>query len=1001
MEEQIEKFNLKEHLTEDFSCTEWGKLLINNVKEEITASINKLINLSLKLKKESELSKFYLCILDDIDKLQEILNENTWDGIYEKLSDLKFKTWPTDKKNVMDLKDKAKEIRDGIKKEINKFKEKIFIYNSKQANEDIYAMYEILTGIKNVILTFMDEYQKAKKERNIIDFSDIEHYALNILVTKDENENYIPTETAKKYQEKFEEIAIDEYQDSNLVQEYILTTVSRGNNIFMVGDVKQSIYKFRQARPELFLEKYEKYLENINPNCEGRKIKLYENFRSRKNILDLTNLIFENIMSKELGDIEYNEEEFLNQGAEYEKIPLKVEAGGKAELHIIDTYDENNDSEISAEEENEIEIIDNIELEAKFVSAKIKSIIDNEFYVWDKKKGYRKATFKDFAILLRSTTGVANIYEKELMKLGIPVFCDTATNYFETIEIQTIMNLLKVIDNPKIDIPLVTVLRSPIIGLTDNELVEIRLESKNACFFDALCLAKENLNEGTLKNKINRFFELLEDFQEKQEYFKLDELIWDIYEKTGYYNYVSLMNDGAIKTANLKMLFEKAKDYEEGSFKGLYNFINFIDRISKNGSDMGAPKIIGENENVVRIMSIHKSKGLEFPIVFLSSTGKQFNLQDLNQSILLHQDIGFGPKYINYERKIEYNTLAKEAIKIKSKNELQSEEMRLLYVALTRAREKIIITGIDKNLKKSLKDKKELLEGNDKNKGINKFIIQKAKSYLDWLEFVSIYDNRAKDIIDIYEHKKTEMKISEEENNKLELKIEKENKTDDQVEKMLNWKYPKIELTKIEGKSSVSKISKQEKVKYTVEDIVPEFIKEAEKSLTGAEFGTTVHLVMQKLDFKEEYDLEKINALLEELFAKKIISNTQKEAVPKEKILKFTQSELFKELKNAKEIHTEEPFYINTPVKEIYDNNIEENILIQGIIDLYYIDKDDKLVVVDYKTDYVPENDENYLIEKYKNQLELYAKALNQALNKKVSKVYIYSTYLNKVIEIC
>ena len=245
------------------------------------------------------------------------------------------------------------------------------------------------------------------------------------------------------------------------------------------------------------------------------------------------------------------------------------------------------------------------------------------------------------------------------------------------------------------------------------------------------------------------------------------------------------------------------------------------------------------------------------------------------------------------------------------------------------------------------------------------------------------------------------MKITEQENTKLELKIEKENTTDDQVAKMLNWKYPKIELTKIEGKSSVSKISKQEKVKYTVEAIVPEFIKETEKTLTGTEIGTTVHLVKQKLDFKEEYDLEKINALLEELIAKKIISNIQKEVVPKEKILKFTQSELFKELKNAKKIHTEEPLYINTPVKKIYDNNIEENILIQGIIDLYYIDKDDKLVLVDYKTDYVPENDENYLIEKYKNQLELYAKALNQALNKKVSKVYIYSTYLNRVIEIC
>jgi len=385
----------------------------------------------------------------------------------------------------MELKDKAKEIRDGVKKSINKFKEKVFIYNSKQANEDIFAMYDILCGVKNLIIKFMEEYQKAKKEKNIIDFSDIEHYALNILVKKDENGNYIPTQTAKKYQEKFEEIAIDEYQDSNLVQEYILTTVSKGNNIFMVGDVKQSIYKFRQARPELFLEKYQNYQEIEEKNSVGRKIKLYENFRSRKNILELTNLVFENIMSKELGDIEYNEAEFLNQGAEYED-SQDLTVGGKAELHLIDLYEEEKFEYTNNEDEEEIEITDNIELEAKFVSKKLKELIDSNLHVWDKKQGYRKATFKDFAILLRSTTGVANIYEKELIKLGIPVFSDTATNYFESIEIQTIMSLLKIIDNPKADIPLVTVLRSPIIGLTDNELVEIRLQDKNASFY-SLC----------------------------------------------------------------------------------------------------------------------------------------------------------------------------------------------------------------------------------------------------------------------------------------------------------------------------------------------------------------------------------------------------------------------------------------------------------------------------------------------------------------------------------
>ena len=986
LEDQVEKFNIKD--SEDFANTSWGSLLIENLKEEVSASINKLKNLNTKLKRENDLEKFYLCILDDIQNLEEILVLNSWDDIFEKISTLKFKTWPTDKKAVSELKDNAKEVRDGIKKNINKFKEKIFIYDSKQANDDIYEMYSILVAIKNVIYKFIQEYQKAKKEKNIIDFNDIEHYALNILVKKDEKGEYVATEVAKKYQEKFEEIAIDEYQDSNLVQEYILNTVSRGNNVFMVGDVKQSIYKFRQARPELFLDKYKNYGEIDKETNIGRKIQLFENFRSRKNILDITNLVFEDIMSKELGDIEYDEKEFLNLGAKYQEI--KEKTGGKAELHIIDLSEDGEDIE------EQIEIIDNIEIETKFVANKIKEILDSNYYVWDKNKGYRKAIFRDFAILLRSTARTASIYERELLNLGLPVFCDTSSNYFETIEIQIIMSLLKIIDNPNNDIALVTVLRSPIVGLTDNELVEIRVTNKNVSFFEAIVLAKENEN---LKDKINKFLKLLEDLQAKQEYLKLDELLWEIYETTGYYNYVSLMPDGNIKTANLKMLFEKAQDYEAGSFKGLYNFINFIDKITKNGSDMGAPKLIGENENVIRIMSIHKSKGLEFPIVFLSGTGKQFNMQDLNQSILLHQDMGFGPKYINYERKIEYSTLAKEAIKLKSKTELLSEEMRLLYVALTRAREKLIITGIDKNLRKSLKNKSDLLEGNESNKKISKFIVEKAKSYLDWLELVALYDNRAKEIIEIFEHRPNDIVCENEETEEQKLKFETNKKIDENIEKMLNWEYPKKELTKIEGKTSVSKIVKPEEIKYEVEEIMPEFLKEIQKP-SSAEIGTVVHLVMQKLNPKEEYNIEKIRELLEKLLANKIITETQKDAIDEAKILKFTSSDIFKQMKNAKEIHKEKPFFINIPANQIYETKMEDTILVQGIIDLYFIDENDKLILVDYKTDYVSEKNEEYLVEKYKGQLELYSKAIEEALNKKVDKIYIYSTYLEKEIKI-
>ena len=972
LEKQVEKFNLD--LEQDFSKTVWGQLLIKEAKEDIEETINMLKNVAKKLQLEIDLNKWYLIINDDISGLEEIAEMENWDDFYIKMQDLKFKTWAQDRKIVSELKDNAKAVRDKVKAKIDDLKNKIFIYDSKQANNDIFAMYETLKEIKNVILKFISEYQKAKLQKSIIDFNDIEHLALQILVQKNEKGKYEPTEVAKEYQEMFEEIAIDEYQDSNEIQEEILKQISRGNNIFMVGDVKQSIYKFRQAKPELFLQKYNTY--------DNNKIQLFANFRSRKNILDLSNVIFENIMSEEFGSIDYNENEFLNVGQEY--IETKEKTLGKAELHIIDASVET--------EEVQDEILENAEIEAKFVAKKIQELINGNYVVYDKKQGYRKLQFKDIVILLRKTANVAPIYEKELENLEYPVFSDIGTNYFESIEIQTIMSLLKIISNPDNDIALVTVLRSPIGKFTDNELIEIRLENQNESFYNAL------LSSEKLKEKIDNFLELVEDFRTKQEYLKLDELIWYIYEKTGYLNYVSLMKNGNLKAANLRMLFEKARDYEQGSFKGLYNFINFIDKVTKGNTDMGAPKLIGENENVIRIMSIHKSKGLEFPVVFLCGTGNQFNMLDLNDNILIHSELGLGPKYINYERRITYNTLAKEAIKYQIKKEIKEEEMRLLYVALTRSREKLIITGVDKNLKKSIQEKEEMLQISE-NK-VTKAIAKKSKTYLEWIETVNLADKRMKDLIDVYEHIKNESLDTEQEEQKEKTIQIEERKINKEIDKILTWEYPEKELTKIEGKSSVSKLTKEtENEEIKVELKKPKFL-EGELPLSKAEIGTTVHLVMQKLDFKQNYTIEKIEELLEELEQKGIIATKQKEAVPKQKILAFAQSQLFKEIGRAKKTYKEQPFYINIPVKELYESKSNENILVQGIIDLYYITENEEIILVDYKTDYVPENKASYLKEKYQSQLNLYKRALEQALGKKVTRAYIYSTYLNDSIEV-
>lgn len=393
-------------------------------------------------------------------------------------------------------------------------------------------------------------------------------------------------------------------------------------------------------------------------------------------------------------------------------------------------------------------------------------------------------------------------------------------------------------------------------------------------------------------------------------------------------------------------------------------------------------------------MSIHKSKGLEFPIVFLSGAGKQFNMQDLNEQILLDQDMGFGPKYINFERKIEYNTIAKEAIKIKSKTELLSEEMRLLYVALTRAKEKIIITGVEKDLQKTLENKQKELDMYDGAQKIPLNLVKKSKTYLDWLEYVYLF-NKEKNIIEFNKIVLENEKTKEENDNKKEKKIDvikdisKEQK--EEVNKKLTWKYKYIESTKIEGKTSVSAIAKDSEKNIQIVE-KPKFMQNIE-ILNKAEIGTLMHLILQKLDFRENYNEKTLNDLIQKLIYLNIVTEKQSQNIDKKRLLEFTKTELFKEIQNAKEIYKEQPFHMS-----VIDENTKESILIQGIIDLYYINQNNEIVLVDYKTDYVEKNNEQELIEKYKPQLKIYKKAIEEALNKNVEKVYIYSVYLNKEI---
>ena len=1028
LNEKIEMFNIEK--TQNFSQTTWGEIIIKHINNILENAILKLKNIKLKMQRFEELDKFTAVIENDIESYSFIKqNLNDWDKCVKFIQEFKNKTWSRDKKVTNTLKDEAKSIRDNVKDELKKVK--LFMDStSEEAIQDIDFIYKILTKLKNLIIEFSNNFYAKKRERNIMDFNDMEHLALNILVKKDENGNLVKTDVAKNYEKRFEEIAIDEYQDSNLVQEYILTSVSRGNNIFMVGDVKQSIYRFRQARPQLFLDKYSKY--KLDPEeGQDRKIQLFKNFRSRENILDFTNLVFKNIMSKEIGDIDYTEEEYLNLGASFENIENQ---NLLTEINIIDVEETEDDIWKSDEQEDEDEEdddskdnlqderIEDVVLEAKFVARKIKNLIDNKYQIYDRKKGIRDIKYKDICILLRSVTNVAGIYEKEISELGFPVYSDSSGEYLQSIEIETIMSLLRIINNPLQDIPLVTVMRSPIGNFTDNELIEIRMNDRNSNFYNALIK--------TDTPKVHRFLNLLEELREDSQYMALDEWIWNIYTKTGYMDYVSLMPNGNLRVSNLRMLFERAKQYESASFKGLFNFINFIDKIKFNSEDLTSAKIIGENEDVIRIMSIHKSKGLEFPVVILAGTGKQFNMQDLNGEILLDQDLGIGPQYIDYKRHIKFKTLPKRAIYIKSKKEAISEEMRVLYVALTRAKEKLIIVGRQKNVNKKMQEKQTTLETYSQE--INPFIVQKCKTYLDWLEYVYLKEGieNTKNIftLDIYKKEDLLKNLNKEENEEQDIyelineKAEKVNKEEtENIEKLLDWEYEYKDLAGIPTKTSVTKIKEianvedinenTRKINIDIEENPklsasitekPKFLNEnKEIKITNAQKGTLMHLCIQKMDERQDYDLQKIDELINNLQEKGLITEVEANSINKPKLLEYTRSELWYTLKNAKEIHKEKPFYINVKASRLYNNISEkddENILVQGVIDLYFITNEDKLILIDFKTDYVSNEEE--FVEKYRNQLELYKEALEQALNRKVEKMGLYSLYLNKTLEV-
>lgn len=1038
LQEKSDEFNINS--LEELNSSKWIKVYMENIDIELQGMIS-MLEKARELSAESGgLEPYVDTFNDDISMILAVHSSlGNIEELYNSINSVKFGRIKTVKKSEVEdlsMQEQVKAIRDDVKKKIKKLQEDVFSMSPWDMLVSIQKSYPYMKALTNIVIEFNNRFSESKRDKGALDFNDLEHLCLQIL--RSENDN-----VSNRFKEYFDEVLVDEYQDSNNVQESIIDLVSRKNdndpNVFMVGDVKQSIYRFRQAKPELFLEKYNSYSKDEGRN---RKIQLYKNFRSRNEVIQGVNYIFKELMSKTVGELEYTDEEALNLGASFKELNGEGKAGGEIELHIFDKSESLEIEEIPelTEEDEEIGAIN---LEARIVSKRIKELISGEGekqMVLDKITGeYRPVTYKDIVILLRATKNWAEIFLDELGTKGIPVYADTGSGYFESIEIRTILSLLKVIDNPMQDVPLIALLRSPIIKFSDEELAQIRLIDKNKYFYEnimSITLEETQVSQ-ELYNKCIDFIERLEKYRNKSIYTPIDEFIWYLYTDTGYYGYVAAMPNGVLRQANLRILFQRAKQYEQTSFKGLFNFINFINKLRKSSGDMGSAKILGENENVVRIMSIHKSKGLEFPVVFLCGTGKQFNLMDLNKNILYHEDLGLGPEYVDLEKRISYPTLAKESIKQRIRQETLSEEMRILYVALTRPKEKVIITGCVNDIEKWASKVTSAATLDDEI--IIPSEVLKGKSYLDWIGMALCKHKDGEEIRNIVNamniHIRSDLstwkiklwtkkelivdKINEDvdETEEKELWITKNKRTvDKEIDRRLNYIYKYSQATQLKSNFSVSDIKKknQDEEEYTKteelfsdkEIIKPKFLQE-KTGLTAAEKGTAMHYVMQKIDLDRISSINQIKEQLNELANNELLSEEELKVINVYKIFNFFKSNLGKRMlfayKNGHKIYREFSFYTEiSPIET--DNTLprdieNEKVRLQGIIDCFFYEGE-KLILLDYKTDYVTEDNLDEIKEKYKIQLRYYKEALEKITGDKVSQCYLYLFGLEREEEI-
>ena len=1060
---------------EELDRAEWLAPLTENICF-VLKDCEQLLKQALAITQQDDGPDMYeKAVQSDLEKYEGLSRLTSFCELSGALSDIKYDRLASSRgfEGDPDKLELVKSLREQAKDVVKKLCRQYFFCSPEMMIEQLERTEPMLEEVVRLTKQFADEFAAAKRRKNLVDFHDVEHFALQILV---DEETEKAKKTAEEFRDTFEEIMIDEYQDSNEVQETLLRSISREergeNNIFMVGDVKQSIYRFRLARPELFMKKYDSYsLEESTT----QRIDLHKNFRSREEVLTCTNDIFYKIMVRSLGNVEYDAEAALYPGASY-----PVSADFTPEILLAGSNDELLE---------DTELTDKKTLEAKIVAEEIKHLMKTQ-PVTDKAAGtLRAAHYSDIVILLRSLSGWEDSLVEVLNENGIPAHTVSSTGYFSTVEVQTVLSMLRLLDNPRQDIPMAAVLRSPMAGLTDEELAVLRLEDGSVPFHEAVLELAEGLYEEggqieisnseedqkqgrnadektenhieiTAHRKLLKFYKKYKQLRQLVPDTPIHELIEIILRETGYGHYVAAMPAGNRRTANLNMLLEKAAAYEKTSYKGLFHFVRYIDELQKYDVDFGEADMVGENEDVVRIMSIHKSKGLEFPIVIVSGMGKNFNKQDTRSKMVLHPELGIGLDYMDGKKRIKSPTIAKKAIAKQIDLENLGEELRVLYVALTRAKEKLILTG-------TLKDAPEKLEFFRQQANLSKaadrplsyLTREGASGYLDWIlpAVLSYGDKYPVRIVEAAELVLDEVENQLEQNEDLTERIEEIEAADTQLvgqlKQRFSQRYPYQTDILRKNKYSVSELkhrAMREKFEAEQEETIPAFLEEPvtptiplfiqreesveqETANRGALRGTAVHRVMECYDFASE---KSVHEQMEAMEKEEKITADMRALVREQTVADFVSSETGKRMALAQRggaLYREKPFVMGfteeelerygfgagaqmieneaqteNAQQEIMSENVsqenhmheEDLTLIQGIIDVFWIE-DDGITVLDYKTDRVDTAQE--LIDRYATQLKLYADALERVFatrKLKVKEILIYSFRLEKLISI-